>query len=77
MSRYHPYPLTPDLRHHPHTDTKCRIVYTDTIQEIQYSPYEWRPIRTLAIVEHNTITYPYKSLHRPELDALSQPRLRR
>lgn len=57
-------------RHHPYTDIKCRIIYTDTIQDIQYSPYEWRPIRTLAIVEHNTITYPHKSLHRPELDAL-------
>ena len=57
-------------RHHLSQDTKCRIIYRDTIQDIQYSPYEWRPIRTLTIVEHNTITYPYKSLHRPELDTL-------
>jgi 4-amino-4-deoxychorismate lyase len=63
--------LSPLLsRYHSETDIKCRILYTDTIQEIQYSPYEWRPIHNLAIVEHNTIQYPYKSTHRPELDAL-------
>ena len=63
--------LSPLLsRHHPETDIKCRILYTDTIQDIQYTPYEWRPIHNLAIVEHNTIQYPYKSTHRPELDAL-------
>ena len=66
-----PISLSPLIsRQHPFTDTKCRIIYTDTIQDIQYSAYEWRPIRILAIVEHNSITYPYKSLHRPELDTL-------
>ena len=70
-----PIALSPLItRHHPTPDTKCRIIYTDTIQDIQYSPYEWRPIRTLAIVEHNTITYPHKSLHRPELDTLFSQR---
>ncbi|MBK8109257.1 MAG: aminotransferase class IV [Saprospiraceae bacterium] len=66
-----PISLSPLIsRNHPTADTKCRILYTDTILDIQYSPYEWRSIRTLAIVEQNTITYPYKSLHRPELDTL-------
>ena len=54
--------------------TKCRIIYSDTIRDIQYTPYEWHPIQNLAIVEHNTITYPYKSLHRPELDNLYSQR---
>ncbi|MBK8850141.1 MAG: aminotransferase class IV [Saprospiraceae bacterium] len=62
------------LRDHTSADIKCRIIYTDTILDIQYSPYEWRPIRKLTIVEHNTITYPYKSLHRPELDTLFSQR---
>ena len=57
-------------RHHAASDIKCRILYTDTIQDIQYTPYEWHPIHTLAILEHNTIHYPYKSTHRPDLDTL-------
>lgn len=43
---------------------KCRIVYSDTIHEIEFSTYTLRTIRRIAIVANNDIDYKFKYLDR-------------
>jgi len=51
---------------------KCRIIYSDTIQYIDYQTYHPRTIRNLKIVHSNTINYSYKFADRSELVKLCQ-----
>lgn len=49
---------------------KCRIVYSNTIEEITYTPYQIRPVHTLRILHQNAIEYSYKSTNRENINAL-------
>lgn len=49
---------------------KCRILYDSEIQEITHTPYRFRTIRTLRLVEDDTINYPFKYADRYALDKL-------
>lgn len=49
---------------------KCRIVYSDRIEKIEYLSYEKRTIESLQIVEDNEIEYAYKSMDRTHLNDL-------
>lgn len=47
---------------------KCRIIYDDLSREVEFIPYEIRAVGSLKIVEHNSISYPYKYKDRRSID---------
>ena len=49
---------------------KCRIVYSKTLHEISFSPYIYRTINSLQIVEAPNIDYSYKYENRESLQDL-------
>lgn len=51
---------------------KCRILYTDKIEDIQYSEYQKKKINSLRIVNADHISYDYKFTKRSEIDDLYQ-----
>lgn len=51
------------------TIVKCRIVYGEKINSIEYNPYKTRPIKSLKIIEiDDDLNYHYKYLDRANLD---------
>jgi 4-amino-4-deoxychorismate lyase len=53
---------------------KCRVEYDNIIRKIEFLLYEIRTIRSLRLVEDNTIEYAYKFTDRKRLDELSSLR---
>lgn len=50
---------------------KCRLVYGEQgVESVEFTPYSFRTIRTVAIVHDDTIDYTYKSTDRSHLNAL-------
>lgn len=49
---------------------KCRIVYGKNIVSINFEPYKMRSIKSLSLVEHNTIDYAYKYHNRDIINKL-------
>lgn len=56
------------------TTVKCRVVYSDRIESVEYHPYTPRQIRSLKIVECDDIDYHLKSLDRTVLSRLHDAR---
>ena len=51
---------------------KARVVYGEHgVETVEYAPYTMRQIRTLQVVEDETIEYSFKSTDRSHLNALS------
>jgi len=50
---------------------RCRVVYSQEIEEIGYSPYTPRTINSLTLVE-STVQYRYKYLDRRELERVAE-----
>lgn len=48
---------------------KCRIIYHKDIINIEYTPYNIRPVSSLFIVPSDNLNYDYKYLDRKNLDA--------
>lgn len=53
---------------------KCRISYTQNIENIEISPYEIRPIKNLKVVHANDLDYQFKYADRSALTQLFQQR---
>ncbi len=49
---------------------KCRIVYSQEIEEITFQAYQIRTINKIKIIHSDTISYPFKFEERKELDTL-------
>ncbi len=50
---------------------KCRVVYgADGVASVEFTPYTFRKIETVAIVHDDTIDYTYKSTDRSRLNGL-------
>lgn len=49
---------------------KCRIVYSQEIEEITFQAYQIRTINKIKIIQSDTISYPFKFEERKELDTL-------
>lgn len=49
---------------------KCRIEYSDGIRSVSFSPYRYKQIERVALMEDNTIEYPFKSTDRKALNDL-------
>lgn len=53
---------------------KTRIIYDDLTKQVEFVPYEVRPVTTLKIVEHDRISYDYKFTDRKQIDKLFEKR---
>jgi len=53
---------------------KCRILYSHQISDIEFQPYQKPVIRSLKLVNSDTISYPYKSAERSGLKELYERR---
>jgi 4-amino-4-deoxychorismate lyase len=49
---------------------KCRIIYDDISKEVEFIPYQAKPINSLMIVEHDRISYEFKYKDRKTIDRL-------
>lgn len=49
---------------------KCRVIYSADIQSVEFEPYQFRRIASLALVECNEVEYKYKSTDRDILSRL-------
>lgn len=49
---------------------KCRVIYNDRIQKIEFIPYNYRIIQKVGIISDNTIVYDYKFADRTHLNRL-------
>lgn len=49
---------------------KCKVIYSDEIQSIEFSEYQIKKINSLKIVECNDIVYDHKYLNREKLEEL-------
>jgi len=49
---------------------KCRVLYRQSIEKIEFHPYSIQPIKSLKMVVANDIEYTHKSLDRTALQAL-------
>ena len=49
---------------------KCRIIYSASIEKIEFIPYSFPKIKSLKLVEDNTIFYAHKYLDRSNLEKL-------
>ena len=47
---------------------KCRIVYSEEIDEVSFQKYQIRSINKIKIIQSETISYPFKFEERKELD---------
>ena len=53
---------------------KCRVTYQDTIELVEFAPYQKRKIHSLKLVWDNFIDYRFKYKDRTPLNALLQQR---
>jgi len=49
---------------------KCRIVYTQEVQKVDFLPYTLKPVLTLRIVHNDAIQYQHKFLNRSSIEEL-------
>lgn len=53
---------------------KCRVIYNDRIETVNYEPYQMRKVKSLLLVNGSGLDYTYKSTNRRELDELRMRR---
>ena len=53
---------------------KCRILYDNRTKEVEFSPYQVRPVHTLRIIEHDRISYELKYNDRKTINELFELR---
>jgi len=53
---------------------KCRVIYTQKIEQVEFVPYQIKSIHSLCLVEGNQIGYSHKFVEREALQALYQKR---
>lgn len=51
---------------------RCRVVYQQEIEEVQFIPYQWKTIRKIKVVETSPIDYAIKWLERSVFTQLLQ-----
>ncbi|WP_167609185.1 aminotransferase class IV [Maribellus sediminis] len=53
---------------------RCRVIYSEIIEKIEFVPHEYRPLKSLKLVEDNSIDYSYKYTDRDRLTQLFEQR---
>ncbi len=70
---FHSLPLTDFLKHVSHPNKglwKCRVLYSNRIEKIEFQKYRAKPIRSLQLVYDNDISYAHKYQQRDALAKL-------
>ena len=49
---------------------KCRLVYDDVATDIEYTPYQYRSVSRIKVVEDDLIAYPFKVVEREPINRL-------
>ena len=49
---------------------KCRVVYGERVESVEFAPYLFRIIRSVAVVHDDTVEYTFKSTDRGCIDTL-------
>lgn len=50
---------------------KCRLVYSDQLEDVEYSPYVFKEIKSLTLIRADQVRYPFKSIDRRALQELT------
>lgn len=53
---------------------RCRVVYGEKIEKIEFCPHKYRPVKSLKLVEDNEMDYRFKYTNRERLSALFEQR---
>lgn len=53
---------------------RCRVIYSDKIEKIEFVPHKYRPIKSLKLLEDNEIDYHLKYADRDRLNFLFDQR---
>jgi len=53
---------------------RCRVIYSETIEKIEFFPHHYRQIKSLKLVEDNLIDYRFKYANREKLNLLFDKR---
>ncbi len=53
---------------------RCRVVYSRNVEKIEFLPHHYRPVKSLKLIESNSIDYRYKYTDRQLLDQLFNQR---
>ena len=51
---------------------KCRVIYSETIESVEFIPYQYPAIKSLKLVVDNEIDYSYKFANRSAINSLLQ-----
>ncbi len=64
------------LKHNntPSSTLKCRIIYSEKIESVEFIPYEMKQIRNLKTVSCDRIDYSYKYSDRADINSLMESR---
>ncbi|MCY7350661.1 MAG: aminotransferase class IV [Cytophagaceae bacterium] len=54
----------------PNQVYRCRIIYGEKLESVEFIPYQIRPIHSLQLVQANDLDYAFKYANRSALDAL-------
>jgi 4-amino-4-deoxychorismate lyase len=49
---------------------RCRVIYSKTIEKIEFLPYYYRKVQSLKLIQNNQIDYRYKFANRQYLEKL-------
>lgn len=53
---------------------RCRVIYSEKIEKIEFLPHKFREIKSLKLIEDNEIDYRFKYSNRERLDELFEKR---
>jgi 4-amino-4-deoxychorismate lyase len=53
---------------------KCKVLYLEEIQHIEFTPYQYRKVDSLKLVESDNIDYSFKYLDRSPIESLLKER---
>ncbi len=53
---------------------RCRIIYSETINKIEFVPHQFRKIKSLKLIEENEIDYRFKYSDRKKLNSIFEKR---
>lgn len=53
---------------------RCRVIYNENIETVEFIPYQFREVKSLKLVENNQIDYSHKYADRQKLQELFEMR---
>jgi 4-amino-4-deoxychorismate lyase len=53
---------------------KCRMVYDEVSKDVEFIPYQFRPVHSLRVIEHDRVSYEFKYADRKLINRLYELR---